>query len=119
MSIELVFSGGLDQLFGRRTCSVPLKDVTEQQSTATNASVTTVRDLIAYARDVLLVREGRSPDLFVSPAPATTAASGASFTVRPGILVLVNDADWELEGELECELREGDVVHFISTLHGG
>lgn len=40
-------------------------------------------------------------------------------TVRPGILVLINDADWELEGTLDYVPREGDVVAFISTLHGG
>lgn len=38
---------------------------------------------------------------------------------RPGILVLINDADWELEGELEYELKDKDEVVFISTLHGG
>ncbi len=38
---------------------------------------------------------------------------------RPGILILINDADWELEGELEYELQEGDNLVFISTLHGG
>jgi ubiquitin related modifier 1 len=38
---------------------------------------------------------------------------------RPGILILINDADWELEGELEYQLQEGDNLVFISTLHGG
>lgn len=38
---------------------------------------------------------------------------------RPGILILVNDVDWELEGELDYELQEGDDIVFISTLHGG
>lgn len=40
-------------------------------------------------------------------------------TVRPGIITLVNDTDWELEGEKECVLEDGDVVSFTSTLHGG
>ena len=40
-------------------------------------------------------------------------------TVRPGILVLINDADWELMGQLEYELEQGDTILFISTLHGG
>lgn len=40
-------------------------------------------------------------------------------SIRPGILILINSADWELEGELEYVLREGDEVVFISTLHGG
>ncbi|EPQ51989.1 hypothetical protein GLOTRDRAFT_10508, partial [Gloeophyllum trabeum ATCC 11539] len=40
-------------------------------------------------------------------------------TVRPGILVLINDTDWELEGEGEYVIKNGDEVVFISTLHGG
>jgi ubiquitin related modifier 1 len=48
------------------------------------------------------------PELFVS-----------GDSVRPGILVLLNEVDWELEGSLDAELKDGDVVCFISTLHGG
>lgn len=38
---------------------------------------------------------------------------------RPGILVLINDADWELEGEEKYEIASGDSVMFVSTLHRG
>lgn len=38
---------------------------------------------------------------------------------RPGILVLINEADWELEGEDNYELKNGDNLLFVSTLHGG
>jgi ubiquitin related modifier 1 len=38
---------------------------------------------------------------------------------RPGVLVLINDADWELEGEAEYELQPNDNIVFVSTLHGG
>ncbi|EDL08424.1 RIKEN cDNA 2900073H19, isoform CRA_b [Mus musculus] len=38
---------------------------------------------------------------------------------RPGILVLINDADWELLGELDYQLQDQDSILFISTLHGG
>lgn len=38
---------------------------------------------------------------------------------RPGILVLINDADWELEGEESYEIQRGDNILFVSTLHGG
>ena len=33
--------------------------------------------------------------------------------------MLVNDTDWELEGEEEYKLKDGDEIVFISTLHGG
>lgn len=39
--------------------------------------------------------------------------------LRPGILVLINDADWELEGEEAYEIHRGDNILFVSTLHGG
>ena len=39
--------------------------------------------------------------------------------MRPGILVLVNDADWELLGELDYQLQDQDSVLFISMLHDG
>ncbi|KOB77294.1 Uncharacterized protein OBRU01_04508, partial [Operophtera brumata] len=29
-------------------------------------------------------------------------------SVRPGILVLINDADWELYGELDYSLKDND-----------
>lgn len=47
------------------------------------------------------------------------AFSGSSPSSRPGILVLINDADWELEGEESYELQGGDNILFVSTLHGG
>uniref|UniRef100_A0A914GV20 Ubiquitin-related modifier 1 homolog n=1 Tax=Globodera rostochiensis TaxID=31243 RepID=A0A914GV20_GLORO len=40
-------------------------------------------------------------------------------SVRPGVLVLVNDTDWEILGGLDAQLKDGDTVTFISTLHGG
>ena len=52
-------------------------------------------------------------------ALVTTGAKTLSHSSRPGILVLVNDTDWELEGEGEYALKDGDELVFISTLHGG
>ncbi|MCJ1227747.1 Ubiquitin- modifier 1 [Toensbergia leucococca] len=40
-------------------------------------------------------------------------------TVRPGILVIINDADWELEGGGSYEIQKADQIVFVSTLHGG
>lgn len=43
--------------------------------------------------------------------------SGSS--VRPGIIVLVNDTDWELLDTVNYKIEDKDNVAFISTLHGG
>ena len=40
-------------------------------------------------------------------------------TIRPGIIVLVNDTDWELLDYEKYVMQSNDSVAFISTLHGG
>ncbi|XP_018574863.1 ubiquitin-related modifier 1 [Anoplophora glabripennis] len=40
-------------------------------------------------------------------------------SVRPGILVLVNDTDWELMDTVNYVIQSNDRITFISTLHGG
>ena len=40
-------------------------------------------------------------------------------SVRPGIIVLVNDTDWELLETINYKIEDKDKIAFISTLHGG
>ncbi|KXN89777.1 Ubiquitin-related modifier 1 [Leucoagaricus sp. SymC.cos] len=114
LSLKIEFSGGLELLFSNQrshnitiprtvrrdnsTSLLPLEDGIETKP----ADITY---LIHYLRDHLLKER---PELFIE-----------NQTVRPGILVLVNDTDWELEGEGDYELKSGDEIVFISTLHGG
>ncbi|KAF9614783.1 hypothetical protein IFM89_020637 [Coptis chinensis] len=65
----------------------------------------TMKDLLSWVRTNLIKER---PEMFMK-----------GDTVRPGVLVLVNDCDWELSGQLETTLEEKDVIVFISTLHGG
>ncbi|WVR06778.1 hypothetical protein IAU60_003813 [Kwoniella sp. DSM 27419] len=103
IEIRIEFGGGLHLLFSsqpRHTARVPrfLPDTQPPQPV-------TMRYLVKWMKsNILSERE----EMF-----------GDGDGVRPGILVLINDADWELEGELEYELRDRDEVVFISTLHGG
>lgn len=65
----------------------------------------TMKDLLLWVRANLIKER---PEMFMKDD-----------SVRPGVLVLVNDCDWELSGQLDTPLEEKDVVVFISTLHGG
>ena len=97
MNITVEFSGGAELLFGnvkRHNLSLPAKD-----------GPWTLGLLIHWVRQNLLKER---PELFMQGE-----------TVRPGILVLVNDTDWELLGQLNYKIEAGDSVVFISTLHGG
>ncbi|BDA48583.1 Ubiquitin-related modifier 1 homolog [Coccomyxa sp. Obi] len=97
VKVKIELSGGLEILFGNS------KEHDLEISQA-NGKVT-IADVIVKARDDLLTDR---PELFMKDD-----------SVRPGILVLVNDTDWELTGTLHTLVEDGDTVTFISTLHGG
>ncbi|XP_075179129.1 ubiquitin-related modifier 1 [Anomaloglossus baeobatrachus] len=97
MSVQLEFGGGAELLFqGIKRHHVTLP---------TRADPWDIRLLLVWIKENLLKER---PELFIQ-----------GDTVRPGILVLVNDADWELMGELDYKIQDQDNIVFISTLHGG
>ncbi|GMT04247.1 hypothetical protein PENTCL1PPCAC_26421, partial [Pristionchus entomophagus] len=67
----------------------------------------TIRSVLIWLKETLLKNCDRIDLLLEGDA------------VRPGVLVLVNDTDWELLDEERTQLKNGDRVTFISTLHGG
>lgn len=97
LEVKVEFAGGAELLFNnvkKHTLLLPAQEYPW-----------TIRDLIQWIKTNVLKER---PELFVQ-----------GDTVRPGILVLINDTDWELLGQLEYKVEAGDSVVFISTLHGG
>ncbi|KKY25547.1 putative beta-grasp fold ferredoxin-type [Phaeomoniella chlamydospora] len=101
LAITVEFTGGLEMLFedkAQHKIVIP--------STDDSGSPVNIKFLVNYLCENVM-KDPRK-DLFV--------LDGA---VRPGILVLINDADWELEGEENYHIQRGDTILFVSTLHGG
>ncbi|KAI1716403.1 urm1 (Ubiquitin related modifier) domain-containing protein [Ditylenchus destructor] len=97
-SLTLNFSGGAESLFdGKRVHEVTIKE-TDKLTVAQLLKWILVNLLSNCDKTELLICNG---------------------SVRPGILVLINDTDWEIVGGLDAELNNKDIVAFISTLHGG
>ncbi|KAF2905386.1 hypothetical protein ILUMI_00791 [Ignelater luminosus] len=97
LPITIGFGGGAELLFDNKKnhpVSLPVKDKAWK-----------IGDLIFWIKDNLLKER---PDLFIQDD-----------SVRPGILVLVNDTDWELVDTVNYEIQPNDKIVFISTLHGG
>ncbi|KAG5680019.1 hypothetical protein PVAND_009552 [Polypedilum vanderplanki] len=96
MEIKLDFGGGAEVLFD---------NIKKRDLTLDSSKKWTIRTFLQYMKENLLTdRE----ELFLQGE-----------CVRPGILVLINDTDWELLGELDYEIQPNDNISFISTLHGG
>ncbi|KAK9122718.1 hypothetical protein Sjap_012320 [Stephania japonica] len=99
MHLTLEFGGGLELLCQ----SVKIHNV--EVDPQTGKEKLTMRDLLSWVHANLIKER---PEMFMK-----------GDSVRPGVLVLVNDCDWELSGQLDTRLKEKDVIVFISTLHGG
>lgn len=95
--VKLEFLGGLDVIFGSE----------RYHKVTIPGESNTIKDLLDYIV-ANMIKNPKDVEVFIE-----------NDTVRPGILTLINDTDWELEGELEYELEDGDVIAFTSTLHGG
>ncbi|KAK2743109.1 Ubiquitin- modifier 1 [Onygenales sp. PD_40] len=101
LNLTVEFTGGLELLFSNirnHTVSLPATDA--------SGSPLTIASLVTYLCENVMKDQRR--EMFVLDG-----------SVRPGILVLINDADWELEGEEKYQIQEGDNILFVSTLHGG
>ena len=98
MKVNIEFSGGLELMFeSKKKIELNFEEKKEGEYQ--------LRDIIEELRaNHLKDRE----ELFVQGG-----------TVRPGIIVLVNDTDWELLEADEYKVQPNDTVSFISTLHGG
>jgi len=94
--VEIEVSGGLELLFEehRRLHHIEIE-------------VVSLKELILFIKNKLIKER---IELFYNEKDGS---------VRPGILVLVNDMDWELCDGLEYLVQDGDKIAFISTLHGG
>lgn len=135
INLKIEFSGGLELLFSnQRSYRVQIPSIApSDNSTKTgdaaphadseNSRSADITYLLFYLRDHLLKErvelfmDGTTVwVLFILPLYPYWCSWIHS---RPGILVLVNDTDWELEGEGDYVLKDGDEIVFISTLHGG
>lgn len=97
LKVKAEFGGGAELLFEKRK--------TIDLNLTKNGSTWTVEKVICLLRDEYIKER---PELF---------ASGTK--IRPGILILINDVDYEILGGNQYELKDNDRILFISTLHGG
>jgi molybdopterin converting factor small subunit len=93
--ITLSFGGGAEILVG----GVKEKEVSIRPGWK-------MADLLGWIKDALIKER---PELLIQN----------DNDVRPGILVLINDTDWELLDKTDYILEAKDNITFISTLHGG
>lgn len=97
MQITVEFSGGLETLFNdERIYKLDLND----------SDPTSLQWLLGELKEKYM--SDSRVELFIE-----------NDSVRPGILVLINDTDFELLDREEYIIQPNDHILFSSTLHGG
>uniref|UniRef100_A0A0N4Z4S4 Ubiquitin-related modifier 1 homolog n=1 Tax=Parastrongyloides trichosuri TaxID=131310 RepID=A0A0N4Z4S4_PARTI len=97
-NVELQFGGGAETLFkNEKSIKISLPG---------NESWT-MKKLLEWIKENLL-KDCKTPELLIQDG-----------TVRPGILVLINDCDWEIMDGINAVINNNDTITFLSTLHGG
>ncbi|KAH8582564.1 Ubiquitin-related modifier 1 family [Cryptosporidium sp. chipmunk genotype I] len=97
MTIKVEFSGGLEILAGdKQSFEIELNDLKSNS----------MKSLILYVKENIIQYR---KDHFIE--------TGSK--IKPGIIVLVNNCDWDILGGENYALSNGDLVTFIMTLHGG
>lgn len=97
VKVKVEFMGGLDVIFDKQRI----------HSVVMGGENVTVKELIDYIVKKM-IKNANDVEVLIE-----------NDTIRPGILTLINDADWELEGGEDYILEDGDIISFTSTLHGG
>ena len=97
VSIRAEFSGGLEVITGNKS-HVDI-DLDRLDSNSMKSLISYVRDNVVQFRKDHFVETGTK--------------------IKPGIIVLVNNCDWEIIGGEDDTLKKDDIVTFIMTLHGG
>ena len=102
MKIKVDLWGGMETLFG----GVPQLNIELDSQLSLGQLIKHIKDNYLKEREELFIQTEKS-------------TADDSDTVRAGIIVMINDTDWELLDTTEYSVQDGDVISFISTLHGG
>jgi len=99
MKVNIEFSGGLELMFeSKKKIELNFEESKEREEIKLKDVIEELRKSHLKDKEEMFYQGG---------------------TVRPGIIVLVNDTDWELLDADEYTVLPNDTVSFISTLHGG
>ncbi|KAG1765648.1 hypothetical protein EDD22DRAFT_880175 [Suillus occidentalis] len=115
MTIKLEFSGGLELLFGNERSQSVLIPPFVPSDNSTHSSPSPSSSIPSSYNSIPSTGETKAADLeyliyhlrdhVLKERPELFMENG---TIRPGILVLINNTDWELEGEGSYQLCNND-----------
>mmetsp|Transcript_14807 Transcript_14807/g.13011 ORF Transcript_14807/g.13011 Transcript_14807/m.13011 type:complete len:111 (-) Transcript_14807:30-362(-) len=110
MKVIVEFCGGMEILFGGETqVEIELED-----ETPLGLLITHLKDNHLKEREELFIHTSDK----TSDEKDDTEENKMN-TVRAGIIVMINDTDWELCDTIDYKIQDKDHISFISTLHGG
>ncbi|CRH00254.1 ubiquitin related modifier, putative [Plasmodium relictum] len=122
--IELKFLGGLESYLANKSKNHVSFEIESEEFNFEN--------LIAYVRNNIIVErkdvfsdyvttnnDTKMCKVLVDNTEYSNFNLNDKAKIKPGIIVLVNEYDWEILDTYSYKIQNNDKICFLSTLHGG
>ncbi|CRG96433.1 ubiquitin related modifier, putative [Plasmodium gallinaceum] len=122
--IELKFLGGLESYLENKSKNHVTFEIESEELNFEN--------LIAYVRNYIIVERkdvfsdyvvrsdsSKMCKVLVDDIEYSNYNLNDKAKIKPGIIVLVNEYDWEILDTYSYKIQNNDKICFLSTLHGG
>lgn len=123
--IELKFLGGLESYLSNKLKNVVSLEIESDEVTFENLIAYIRNNIIVERKDVFCeyVIDGDFSKKCKVVVDGVEEASGFNLMdkakIKPGIIILVNECDWEILDTYSYKIKNEDKICFLSTLHGG
>ncbi|VWU48586.1 ubiquitin-related modifier 1, putative [Hepatocystis sp. ex Piliocolobus tephrosceles] len=121
--IELKFLGGLESYLEDKSKNYVTFEIKSDEFNFEN--------LIAYIRNSIIVERkdvfcdhvrsehNKFCNVYIDGKEHSNYNLNEKGKIKPGIIVLVNEYDWEILDTYSYKIKNDDKICFLSTLHGG
>ncbi|KAI4838500.1 ubiquitin-related modifier 1 [Plasmodium brasilianum] len=123
IKIELKFLGGLESYLENKSKNVVSLEIESDEFNFENLIAYIRNNIIVERKDVfsdfVISDNAKFCKVMVDDREYSNYNLNDKAKIKPGVIVLVNEYDWEILDTYSYKIKNDDKICFLSTLHGG
>lgn len=122
--VELKFLGGLESYLANKQKNYVSLEIDSNEVTFENLIAYVRNHIVVERKDVfsdVVISNGdhKRCRIYIDGIEHTPFNLNGKAKIKAGIIVLVNECDWEVLNTYAYKIKDSDSICFLSTLHGG
>ncbi|CDO65183.1 ubiquitin-related modifier 1, putative [Plasmodium reichenowi] len=122
--VELKFLGGLESYLANKSKNYVSLEIESEEFNFENLIAYIRNHIIVDRKDVFsdfVMSDGniKSCNVMIDDKEYSNYNLNDKGKIKPGIIVLINEYDWEILDTYTYKIKNNDKICFLSTLHGG